>query len=224
MLANLFLHYAFDMWLAREFPSVQFERYADDAVVHCGSESQAREVLAGDRGTDGRGRAAAAPGQDPDRVLQGRTAAGLARAHVVHVPGLHVPARAAHGDRNGKMFTSFLPGGQQGCPEEDERRGASWRLHTRIGTDPGELARWINPIVRGWMQYYGRFYRSALYPLLQAHQHLPDAVGPQEVQTAAGPSRKSRRAWKRSRPQYPRYFAHWRWVHCDLVTRMIGAG
>ena len=46
MLANLFLHYAFDMFLVREFPSVQFERYADDAVVHCVTERQAREVWA----------------------------------------------------------------------------------------------------------------------------------------------------------------------------------
>ena len=42
MLANLFLHYAFDTWMAREFPAVAFERYVDDAVVHCRSEAQAR--------------------------------------------------------------------------------------------------------------------------------------------------------------------------------------
>ena len=46
VLANLFLHYAFDAWMAREFPTVPFERYVDDAVVHCVSERQAREVLA----------------------------------------------------------------------------------------------------------------------------------------------------------------------------------
>ncbi|MEU5852664.1 reverse transcriptase domain-containing protein [Saccharopolyspora shandongensis] len=46
VLANLFMHYAFDLWLAREFPAVEFERYADDAVVHCVTERQAREVLA----------------------------------------------------------------------------------------------------------------------------------------------------------------------------------
>jgi RNA-directed DNA polymerase len=45
VLANLFMHYAFDAWLARTYPDVQFERYADDAVVHCVSERQAREVL-----------------------------------------------------------------------------------------------------------------------------------------------------------------------------------
>ena len=45
MLANLFMHYAFDTWLARAFPAVEFERFADDAVVHCATERQAREVL-----------------------------------------------------------------------------------------------------------------------------------------------------------------------------------
>jgi retron-type reverse transcriptase len=46
VLANLFLHYAFDMFLEREFPTVEFERYADDAVVHCVSERQAHQVWA----------------------------------------------------------------------------------------------------------------------------------------------------------------------------------
>jgi RNA-directed DNA polymerase len=46
VLANLFLHYAFDAWMAREFPGVRFERYVDDAVVHCVSGAQARKVLA----------------------------------------------------------------------------------------------------------------------------------------------------------------------------------
>ena len=44
VLANLYLHYAFDTWLARQFPVVTFERYCDDAVIHCGSEAQARQV------------------------------------------------------------------------------------------------------------------------------------------------------------------------------------
>ncbi|MDQ4103696.1 MAG: recombinase family protein, partial [Actinomycetota bacterium] len=41
VLANLFMHYAFDTWLARELPAVTFERYCDDAVIHCASQEQA---------------------------------------------------------------------------------------------------------------------------------------------------------------------------------------
>ena len=44
LLANLFMHYAFDMWMVREYPNLTFERYCDDAVVHCTSEQQARQV------------------------------------------------------------------------------------------------------------------------------------------------------------------------------------
>src|SRR5512132_3134342 len=45
ILANLFMHYAFDTWMARNFPGCPFERYADDAVVHCTSRPQAEDVL-----------------------------------------------------------------------------------------------------------------------------------------------------------------------------------
>jgi retron-type reverse transcriptase len=51
VLANLFMHYAFDAWMTREYPGVAFERYADDVVVHCVTERQARNLVAaiGDR-------------------------------------------------------------------------------------------------------------------------------------------------------------------------------
>ena len=50
LLANLFLHYAFDLWMQRKYPGVRFERYADDAIVHCRSEEEARSVLEAIRG------------------------------------------------------------------------------------------------------------------------------------------------------------------------------
>ena len=71
VLANLFLHYAFDAWMAREFPAIPFERYADDAVVHCVSERQAQHVRRGDR-TGWKRRAAFASRQDQDRVCATR--------------------------------------------------------------------------------------------------------------------------------------------------------
>jgi Group II intron, maturase-specific domain len=66
-------------------------------------------------------------------------------------------------------------------------RVRSWRLHKCTQFSEADLARWINPIVRGWMSYYGEFYRSALYPLL-AHQCLPDAVAAEDTQTVAEPA------------------------------------
>jgi Group II intron, maturase-specific domain len=57
-------------------------------------------------------------------------------------------------------------------------------LHLRTWHTIGSLAREINPVVRGWMQYYGAFYRSALLAPPAAHQRLPDALAPQEIQAA----------------------------------------
>ena len=72
VLANLFMHYAFDMWLEREFPTVEFERYADDAVVHCATERQARQVRAALAVRLAERRVASCTRQNQDRVLQGQ--------------------------------------------------------------------------------------------------------------------------------------------------------
>lgn len=77
VLANLFLHYAFDAWMTREFPTISFERYIDDAVVHCVSQAQGRVRGQGHRKQDGGGRAGTAHEQDKDRVLQGWTQPGV---------------------------------------------------------------------------------------------------------------------------------------------------
>ncbi|WP_237722897.1 reverse transcriptase domain-containing protein, partial [Singulisphaera acidiphila] len=45
LLANLFMHYAFDLWMARSFPDIHFARYADDVIIHAKSRAQAEHVL-----------------------------------------------------------------------------------------------------------------------------------------------------------------------------------
>ena len=82
------------------------------------------------------------------------------------------------------MFTGFLPAVSKDALKRMSEEVRSWRIHLRTATELQDLAAWINPIVRGWMTYYGRYYRTALDGLLQAHQHLPGALGAAEVQTA----------------------------------------
>ena len=61
------------------------------------------------------------------------------------------------------------------------------RIHRRTDLSLDDLARWLNPIVAGWMNYYGRFYRSAMDAPPAAHQHLPEALGWEEIPAAANP-------------------------------------
>src|SRR5688572_6075649 len=206
MLANLFMHYAFDSWMARNFPGCPFERYADDAVVHCTSRRQAKYVLARDRRADQRGRAQASPGQDADRLLQGRSAHGRARAHLVHLPRVRLPGTG---------------GAQQERPElhrvlaRDQRRGAQGQgrrapqdadppAHRPVAGRPGAMA-----------EPHRRRVDQLLRPVLpdrarsppQARQRLPEALGREEVQAAADPQalpqvvdRTARKAARSVRP------------------------
>ena len=119
VLANLFLHYAFDAWMAREYPSVQFERYADDAIVHCVTGRAGEVPAGGDREQAGGARTATQPGQDPDRLLRGRKTAARLRVQQLHVPRVHVPRSRRAWEERSQLHR--LPArGQQGRPEQDE--------------------------------------------------------------------------------------------------------
>ncbi len=184
VLANLFLHYAFDAWMAREFPSVPFERYVDDAVVHCVSELQARTVLAaiGDRMEQVGLRL------HPDKTRIVYCQDGQRRGSHEHTSftflGYEFRQRAAR-NKNGQKFNAFLPAISKHALKRISAEVRSWRLHHRTGHTFADLARWINPIVRGWMQYYGAFYRSGAVSTPLAHQRLPGALDPHEIPTAA---------------------------------------
>ena len=166
VLANLFMHYAFDTWMARKFPGCPFERYADDAVVHCKSRRQAEHVLA----------AIAARMEEvglrlhPDKTRIVYCKDGRRRGEHEHTSftflGFTFRARGARG-KNGRSFTAFLPAISTEALKAKSDRLRGMRIHRRTDLTLDDLAEWLNPIVAGWMNYYGRFYRSVLDPLLQ---------------------------------------------------------
>ena len=160
------MHYAFDAWMVRNFPGCPFERYADDVVVHCKSRRQAEYLL---------GRIAARMQEvglrlHPDKTRIVYCKDGRRRGEHEHTSftflGYAFRARGAR-SKNGRNFTGFLPAIS---PEALKAKGAElrrMRVHRRTDLSLGDLARWLNPIIAGWMRYYGRYYRSALYPLLE---------------------------------------------------------
>jgi len=70
--------------------------------------------------------------------------------------------------RHGVMFTAFVPAISRDALTRISREVRGWRLHRRTGHTLDDLAERIDPIVRGWMNYYGRLFRSQLHPLLRA--------------------------------------------------------
>ena len=121
VLANLFLHYAFDAWMAREFPGVAFERYVDDAVVHCVSERQARRCWP--RCEERMARSGWRCTRTRPGSCTARTAGGAAR--------MSTRRSRSWGTRSGaggvrtktrENVDRLRPGDQQGRPEEDQLR------------------------------------------------------------------------------------------------------
>jgi group II intron reverse transcriptase/maturase len=211
VLANLFLHYAFDAWMARKFPALAFERYVDDAVVHCVSERQARMVV------EAIGERFAEVGLQlhptKTKVVYCKDAnrTGSYPNGSFTFLGFTFRARGAR-RKDGKVFTSFLPAVSKEALKRMSAEVRSWRLHLRTGHTFVELARKINPIVRGWMQYYGAFYRTELYPLLQRiNTYLMRWIRQKYKRLRA--RKKAQASWQRITKQYPRMFAQWRWVH-----------
>jgi RNA-directed DNA polymerase len=209
-LANLFMHYAFDSWMAREFPSCPFERYADDAVVHCKSKRQAEYVLA----------AIAARMKEvglrlnPDKTRIVYCKDGRRRGEHEHTSftflGYEFRPRSARG-KDGKRFTSFLPAISPDALKAKGVRLRAMRIHKRTDLSLDDLADWLNPIIAGWMRYYGRFYRSKPYPLLlRVSFYLRRWAGKKYKRLRT--YKRFKRWWTALLERQPGLFAHWRWV------------
>jgi RNA-directed DNA polymerase len=210
VLANIFLHYALDLWLVREFPGAPFERYADDVILHCKSKQQAQMLLEA----------------IIERLAQVGLELNLDKTRIVYCKDSNRPGsyererfdflgytfrpRLAR-NRTGEKFVSFIPAVSDDAAKSIRRRIKRWRLHFRSDQDLAGLAHEINPTVRGWINYYGRFYRTELIPVLQ---HI-------NVYLIRWTMRKHKRL--RARPvrahrfllaiatREPGLFAHWQW-------------
>ena len=165
VLANLFLHYAFDTWLEHQFPTVDFERYADDVVVHCVTERQALQV----RDALAARMAEVALRLHPDKTKVVYCKDDNRRGAYEHTSfvflGFEFRARSVRNAKSGVTFTAFTPTISPEALKKISREVRSWRIHTRTRHSLQDLADRINPVVRGWMTYYGRFTRAALHPL-----------------------------------------------------------
>ena len=211
VLANLFMHYAFDRWMVRNHPDCPFERYADDAVVHCADRQQAEVVLAEIAKRMGEVGLRLHP--EKTRIVYCKD--GKRRGNHEYTSftflGFAFRARKAK-SRTGKYFTSFLPAMS---PEALKAKGAElhvMRVHRRTTRTLDDLARWLNPIVRGWMAYYGRFYRSVMAPLLRrVNTYLRRWAGKKYKRLRS--YKRFKRWWDGLIERQPTLFAQWRWAH-----------
>ena len=209
LIANLFMHYAFDAWMARDFPGIWFERYCDDAVVHCASEKQARHMRAAIAARLAEVGLELHPGKT--RIVYCKDADRRGDHEVTSFTflGYEFRPRLAK-NRHGKHFVSFLPAVSRDAMKAMGAQIRSWHWAKRSDKSLGDLALMFNSVVQGWINYYGRFYRSRLlYFLRGLNRHL--------MRWACRKYKRLKRRERRAMAwlaeiarRSPHLFAHWR--------------
>ena len=166
LIANIFMHHAFDDWMKRQHADVPFERYADDLLAHCRSYEEAKQVL--------------------ESIRERLKACGLElhpdKTKIVYCKDDDRRGRHEHEkfdflgytfrprrskNRWGKMFVNFSPAVSDKAAKAIRAEIRSWHIGKRSDKTLNDLANMFNATVRGWINYYGAFYRSMLYPTLR---------------------------------------------------------
>ena len=203
------MHYAFDEWLRRNYPHIQFERYADDAIIHARSRYEAKQVL---RAVEKR-LAACGLELHPEKTkivyCKDSNRKGLHDHVTFDFLGFTFRPRPAK-SRQGEYFYSFLPAVSKKAAMAIRATIRSWRRdvwHTNLSLE--DIARFVNPYVRGWVNYYGRFYRAALASVLR---YLERSLGHFVARKYKRLKRHKRRAvyWLGGvARREPQLFVHW---------------
>lgn len=208
LLANLFLHYAFDTWMKRHYPQIPFERYADDGICHCRSKAEA-EIL----------RVAI-----EKRFAECGLELNLQKTKIVYCKdddrrgnypeqkfdflGFTFRPRRAK-NRRGKLFVGFTPAISNRAKKSICDTMRRWKMHRQTDKSLDELARVVNPVLRGWINYYGRFYKSALYRVFQHLNNILVQWASRKYKRLRGYDQRASQWLQGIFHRQPKLFAHW---------------
>ena len=207
LLANLFMHYAFDTWMDREYPDCPFARYADDVVIHCDTEERAQELRVAIASRLGALGLELRPEKTKIVYCKDTNRQGDAEHTSFDFLGYTFRGRRAKGRRG--LFVSFSPAISNKAKKAIGKKLRNLHLNRRSGSNLSSIAGGINPYLRGWINYFGAFYRSELYS-------LADRIDEHLVRWAMQKFKRLRRrptkawAWLDAvRQHQPNLFAHW---------------
>jgi len=211
ILSNLFLHYAFDLWMTREHPHLPWCRYADDGLVHCRSWREAEAVMA---------------------KLQARLAeCGLemhpTKTKIVYCKderrkathpnvtfdflGYGFRPRRVKSARNAKVFCGFTPAVSASALKSMREKIRDLNIRRRTHVTIAEIARQLNPILRGWIEYYGRYTPSALLKIFQYVDQTLHAWMMRKFKRFKGHKTQTWLVLERLRRERAELFAHWQY-------------
>ena len=209
VLSNLFLHYAFDHWMAKNHPVCPFVRYADDGVVHCRTK---REVMEIKEALEQRFREVGLEIHPKKTKIvycrNSRKSEGKGENRSFDFLGYTFKPRRVK-RKDGSLFTGFNPAISNKAKKAINDQVRKWRIRLRSDKKIEEIAKFCNPKIRGWLNYYGRYYKSGMYHLLRI---INNALINWTRRTLKRLKRSYRKAWrwlKRFANANRHLFAHW---------------
>lgn len=209
ILANLFLHYAFDEWMARKFPEIPFERYADDTICHCRTKQEAaamKEII-------------------KERLAECNLELNENKTSIVYCKDSNRkeshasikfdflgftfrPRRAIN--KQGEYFLSFIPAISAKSSKRIGETMRSWWTTSRTDKSIVELANVINPSLQGWINYYGKFYKTGLYHLFERLNLRLSIWVTKKYKRFRGHRTRARQWLGEVSKSSPHLFAHWK--------------
>jgi RNA-directed DNA polymerase len=220
ILSNLFLHYAFDTWMRRNKPHIPFERYADDVICHCRSEEQARTLRASLEMRFAECGLTLHPDKTKVVYCKDDDRRGDYPDHKFDFLGYTFRPRLSR-RRNG-FGVSFSPAVSGKALKSIRQTVRHWTLHQRSDKTLDDLARMFNNHIRGWINYYGRFYKSALYPTLRHIDRILARWAHRKFKSLRRHKRRTHHWLLHVVRRQPDLFAHWSLLYGR--GRTMGAG
>jgi len=208
LLANIFLHLALDDWMRKTHPEVPFERYADDVIAHCESEEQAQAVKRSIEARLRRCKLELQPEKTKIVYCKDDDRRGSYPNEKFDFLGYTFRARRSK-NRWGKYFITFSPAVSNQAATKMRREMRRWRLHLRSDKALDDLAHMWNPVLRGWINYYGRFYKSALHPVFRHLNRTLIRWASRKHKRLRGHQRRAEYWLGGVARREPRMFAHW---------------
>ncbi len=216
ILANLFLHYAFDKWLEKHYPKALWCRYADDGLVHCYSEGGAQHMLEVLRQRFKECGLELHPEKTKIVYCKDGSRKGQYEHTAFDFLGYTFRRRSCWSRKRNCIFMNFTPAVSKSALKSMRLKIRKLRVRMATNRSIEQLALWLNPLINGWIGYYGRYSRSALYAMCR---HVNKALvrwARRKFKSLRRHKVRAAQFLERIAKQNPRLFAHWR-------AGMIGA-
>jgi group II intron reverse transcriptase/maturase len=210
ILANTFLHYAFDLWMARTYPDLPWCRYADDGLVHCRSEKEALALKAALHARLAECHLELHPTKT--RIVYCRD--GRRRREYPNVKfdflGYCFRPRLVRRLRDNTLFCGFNPAVSSTAMKAMREKVRQMNIRRQTQRSLADIAQLLNPLLRGWIAYYGRFAPSALSPVLRYVNHTLVAWATRKFKRFKAHKTRAGRFFERLSKDRPDLFAHWK--------------